>query len=309
MRRYFYAFRNTLSSQKGSAFIIFGISAVVLIAFVSLVTDIGMMALHKAKLTNAVDAAALAGAQELIYKVYPPEARAEEYLYKNNYLNDSIRIKIEDDNSALRVSASYVVKFWLARVLGYNSKSVSATAKGKVLPVIAINSGARPFAIENQELQFGVQYTLKEGGGDGTTGNYGAIELGGSGAKVYYNNIVNGYNGRLMVGDYIDTEPGNMSGPTESGIEQLINQCNHNPRCTFDHFVPSCPRVITVIIVDSLDVNGRSTVQIKGFASFFLEGVSGNGDEVIGRFIKTVTSGEVGETQEDYGLYGVKLMP
>ena len=299
-----------LKSQKGSAFVIFGLSAVILIGFVSLVTDVGMMALHKAKLTHAVDSAALAGAQELVYHIYSAESRATEYLNKNGYLNDSIDVDIEEDGTAVRVTASYEVKLGLARVLGYSSQNVYATAKGKVLPVIGVNKGARPFAIENQDLEFGMQYTLKEGGGDGTTGNYGGIALGGRGANVYYNNIVDGYNDRLMVGDYIDTEPGNMSGPTENGINQLINECTHTPKCTYDHFDPNCPRVITVIIIDSLDVNGRATVQITGFASFFLEEVTGSGSEseVIGYFIKTITSGELGESQEDYGLYGVRLM-
>lgn len=302
--------KGILKSQRGSTLVIFGLCAVILIGFVSLVTDIGMMALDKAKLTNAVDAAALAGAQELIYNNYPPEVRASEYLHKNGFPDESVTVALEDDGTAIRVSASYNVKFGLAKVLGFSSKDVYATAKGKVLPVIGVNSGVRPFAIKEQELQFGVQYMLKEGGGNGDTGNYGGIELGGNGANVYYNNIVNGYNSRLMVGDVIDTEPGNMSGPTEAGIEHLIDSCTHNPRCTFDNYETDCPKVITVVIVDNIDINGRSSVTIKGFASFFLEGVNGSGNdsEVTGRFIKTVTSGEVGESQEDYGLYGVKLM-
>lgn len=300
-----------IKSQKGSAIIIFALAATVLIGFAALVTDIGTLVLHKAKLASAVDAAALAGAQELIYGNYSPYWRAYEYFYKNGYYNnDDIDIDIEDDGTAVRVTASYNVKFGLAKVLGYDSQKVYATAKGKVLPVIAINQGVRPFAIENQPLEYGALYTLKAGGGSGSSGNYGGVALGGNGAKVYCNNIVEGYDGRLMVGDMIETEPGNMSGPTQTGINQLIDQCTHVPKCTYDHFDPDCPRVISVIIVDNLDVNGRSTVQIKGFASFFLEGVGGSGNkcEVTGRFIKTVTSGEVDEGQEDYGLYGVRLM-
>ncbi len=299
-----------LKSQRGATVIIFGLIAVILLGFVALVTDVGMMTFHKSRLSNAVDAAALASAQELIYQLSPPETKAAQYLQKNGYLNSSIEVDLEDDNTAVRVTASYEVEFGLARLLGHNSKKVVATAKGKVLPIIGVNKGIRPFAIEKQVLNFGTQYTLKEGGGDGSGGNYGGIELGGSGARVYYNNIVNGYDSRLMVGDIVQTEPGNMSGPTENGINHLIGQCTHSPRCTFDHFDPGCPRVITVIIVDDLDVNGRSDVKIIGFASFFLEGVEGSGNEseVTGRFIKTVTSGELGETQENYGLYGVRLM-
>lgn len=298
-------------SQRGSSVVIFGISIFVIMGFSALVTDVGMMAYHRARLSNAVDSAALAGAQELIYQTGSASMKASDYLRKNGYQSASYSITTEDGGSAIRVSASYTVDFLFAKALGFHSRPVHVTAKGKVLPVIAVNNGIRPFAIEDQALQYGTSYLLKEGGGDGTTGNYGAISLGGTGSKVYYSNVVNGYSGRLMVGDYIDTEPGNMSGPTESGIETLLSQCPHTPKCAFDQFVPGCPKIVTIVIVDSLNVNGRSTVQIKGFASFFLEGVggSGNDSEVKGRFIRTVTSGEMAESQTDYGLYGVKLMP
>lgn len=302
--------RKLLRNQKGSTFIFFAVSAVFLIGFSALVTDIGMVTLHKARLSNAVDAAALAGAQELIYNNHSPEHKAKQYFEKNGYPSDSVNIDLEEDGSALRVTASYEVKFILGKVLGFNSNTVSATAKGKVLPIIGVSNGVRPFAIENQTLEFGTEYVLKAGGGDGNSGNYGGVSLGGNGANVYYNNIVDGYNGRLMVGDLIYTEPGNMSGPTQSGIDYLLTQCNHTPKCNHESFNPDCPRIITVIIIDTLVVSGRAQVQIIGFASFFLEGVAGSGNEseVTGRFIRTVTSGEVSESQGDFGLYGVRLM-
>ena len=302
--------KKLLQSQKGSSFIIFALSMVVILGFVSLVTDIGMMTLHRARLSNATDSAALAGAQELIYRTGNASYRVTDYMRKNGYVDAGISISVEDDNTAIRVTSSYNVQFMLARVLGFNSKSVHVTARGKILPVIGVNNGVRPFAIEEQTLHFGDLYTLKEGGGDGTTGNYGAISLGGTGANVYYNNIVSGYDGRLMVGDWISTEPGNMSGPTENGIELLLDQCRSTPKCTYDHFNANCPRIITIAVVNTLDVNGRSDVQIMGFASFILENVTGSGHESViqGRFIRTVTAGEVGESQFDYGLYGVRLM-
>ncbi|MCX7773622.1 MAG: Tad domain-containing protein [Clostridia bacterium] len=302
MKRFF-------KSQRGSALVIFGLAAVVLIGFAALVTDVGMMTYHEVRLSNAVDSAALAGAQELIYKVTTPESKAFDYMTKNGYQTSTTTVTREDNGNSIRVTSTYDVKFGLARVLGFQSKTLKATAKGKVLPIIAINNGVRPFAIQDQTLIYGQQYTLKEGGGDGTTGNYGAIELGGAGAQVYYNNIVNGYSGRLAVGDNIETEPGNMSGPTERGVDLLIAQDPHTPKCTYDHYVPNCPRIITIIVVNTLNVNGRATVQIKGFASFFLEGVngSGNNSEVIGRFIKTISGGDVSDTQTDYGMYGVRL--
>ena len=267
------------------------------------------MVVEKNCVMNAVDASALAGAQELIYSPSNSINKSREYITKNGIDAEDVNIELLDSNTRLRVTASKKVSFFLARVLGFEGSTVSSTASAVVLPVSGV-SGARPFAIEDQELVFGETYELKKGGGSGTSGNYGPVELGGNGARVYFNNIVNGYDGRLFVGDTIQTEPGNMSGPTEEGVETLILNCNHCPSCTSEDFEPNCSRVITVVIVDSLNVSGRSTVEIVGFASFFLEGVAGSGNQsiVTGKFVRAVTSGESSETQTDYGLYGVKLM-
>lgn len=296
-----------LRDNRGASIIFYCLSLTVLLAVSSLVADIGMMVVEKNRLINAVDASVLAGAQELIYHPEQAEQKVREFLQKNGFDPSDLVIEINESSTGLRVNAQKDVRFYIAPVIGFHSAPVYATASAVVLPVSGV-SGARPFAIEDQELVFGETYVLKTG--SGKNGNFGPIELGGNGAHVYYNNIVNGFSGRLFVGDNIQTEPGNMSGPTEQGVETLLLNCNHYPSCTPDHFEPNCARVITVVIVDSLDVNGRATVQVVGFASFFLEGVAGSGNQsiVTGKFIRSVTSGEVSETQSDYGLYGVKLM-
>lgn len=175
--------------------------------------------------------------------------------------------------------------------------------------VTSVFKDIRPFAIEDQEFEFGKLYTLKEGGGSGSNGNYGCLALGGSGACNYRFNILNGYDGELKVGDYVETEPGNMSNPTKSSINELVNDCDHCPECTYSSFDPECSRIITVVIVDSLDVNGRSSVQIRGFASFLVKAVTGQGNKCIveGYFVKNITQGELSEGQKDYGLTGVRL--
>lgn len=290
--------------------VFFAISLTVLGLSAALVTDIGMLAIEKARLNHAVDAATLAAARSYVERPGTESTMAATYLAKNGFPDATFDIQIDNGTKTLALSASHPVSFGLGRLIGIDGATAQASAKGSVLPVMGVNSGIRPFAIADMPLVIGADYTLKEGGGSGLTGNYGAIELGGAGAKTYLNNIVEGYDGRLMVGDQIDTEPGNMSGPTETGVTSLIEECTHNPKCTPDSFEPDCPRLITIVIVDSLDVNGRATVTIKGFASFFLTGVDGVGRESIvhGTFVRSVTSGEAAIDQQDYGLYGVRLV-
>ena len=280
------------------------------LGFASLAVDIGLAFNEKARLSAAVDSAALAGAQEIVENPDNAVATAKEYLSKNGLDPADAEVKLTDDGNGVSVSTNKKVKYFLARVIGKEEGLVGAHAAAKTAPITAVYSGIRPFAIEQMELEYGAQYVLKEGGGDGSNGNYGALALGGNGACKYRSNIINGYNSKLKVGDYVDTEPGNMSGPTYTGVNTLVNSCSHCPKCTFDNYDPGCPRIITVIIVDSLSIKGRKSVKIVGFASFFLEGVEGQGNESIvkGRFIKTVTCGETDDSQADFGLKGIRLV-
>jgi len=297
-------------SSSGATMVVFVLSLVALAGCMALVTDIGMLAIEKARLNNAVDAATLAASRARLERPGTERQVAASYLDKNGFPGVSFDLSIDNATNTLEIMATEPVPYGFGKILGLNGATAMAHAAGRVLPVMGVNSGIRPFAIADMPLVMGASYTLKEGGGDGYTGNYGAIELGGPGAKTYMDNIVEGFDGRLMVGDEIDTEPGNMSGPTYSGVTELLSECTHNPKCTAESFEPDCPRLITIVIVNTLAVNGRKTVIIKGFASFFLTGVDGMGhDSVVhGTFVRSVTSGITDETQSDYGLYGVKLI-
>lgn len=299
-----------LKSENGSAIIFFAFCMTVLLGICALVIDYGIVVHKRISISNAVDAAALAGAQELIFDSDNAEAVAKDYLEANGVDSLDAEVVVYDSDTKIRVTVNSEVNYYFARILGFNQGNVEATGAAMCAPVIGVYEGIRPFAIEKQTLEFGLQYVLKEGGGGGYDGNYGALALSGNGARSYVNNIINGYDGHLRVGDYVETEPGNMSGPTAQGVNTLISRCNHTPECTHDDYSSNCPRIITVIMVDTLEVNGRSNVRIAGFARFFLEEVTGHGNEsiVTGRFLNTVMAGELGDIQDDFGLKGVKLI-
>lgn len=299
-----------IKSKKGSAIIIFSLCLTVVLGMCALVIDFGRLVYEKAIISNAVDAAALAGAQELIFNKDNAAAVVNSYLEANGVDSLDAEVSVFDSDTKISVTVDREVNYYFARILGFDIGNVKATGVAMCAPVIGVYEGVRPFAIEKQPLEFGLQYTLKEGGGDGYDGNYGALALSGNGASTYVNNIINGYEGHLRVGDYVETEPGNMSGPTAYGVNTLIDRCNHTPECTYNDYDSNCPRIITVIMVETLEVNGRSEVVIAGFARFFLEEVTGSGREsiVTGRFLNTIMSGELGDIQDDFGLKGVKLI-
>ncbi|OGH55809.1 MAG: hypothetical protein A3G34_00105 [Candidatus Lindowbacteria bacterium RIFCSPLOWO2_12_FULL_62_27] len=158
-----------------------------------------------------------------------------------------------------------------------------------VIPQVVYGlSGLVPFAVVAPEggFVYGELYTLKFGGGDGQTGNYGALALDGSGASNYLDKLEFGYDQVVRVGDVLTTEPGNMKGPTDEGISYRLDQGND---------------VIFVVVTDQLP-NGRGEIVVRGFAAFRVQSATARGD-VTGDFIEYRTSGEAGPGANDYGLY------
>lgn len=295
-----------LKSRTGSTMILFAMSFTLIAAATALVIDVGSTLFEKNRISNACDAAALASAAELQSHPENAESVARNYLQANGVDLNTATVKISIEGRSIEVSVTETVKYTFAKIIGFQSGVVNATAKAGLEAITKMSGGVRPFAIVNQELVYGQNYILKEGAGGGSTGNYDLLALGGKGANIVSYNIVNGYDGTLAVGDQISTQPGNMAGPVTSSVESLIYQDSES---TFEQYDVNSPRIITVLVVDTINVCGSKPVTICGFASFFLEEVSGCGGqtEIVGKFIKTVGVGETGPSQTDYGLLAIRL--
>lgn len=305
--------RKLLKEEHGVVVVLVSLSMVVLLGSVALVTDFGLLLLNKQRLSNACDAAALAGAQELPNQINAANI-AGVYLQKNGVSSEDAEISFPrvNDTTTIQVSAISSVDYIFAKILGHISGTVNASSQS-ALGGVTSAKGIVPFSIPDQTLQFGVEYTLKEGGGSGSQGNYGALALGGRGASNYRYNIKNGYTEHISVGDWVDTETGNMSGPTSDGINYRMNQCTYN--CTSDNFQLDCPRVVTVPIYDPNTLgNGRTQIKIVGFALFLLNGVDGHGNKSVvhGYFLNSVppssSNASTEPGQRDYGLHITRLI-
>lgn len=275
----------------------------------ALAVDFGYILVEKAKLTDALDAAALAGAQDLLDNPDKAGNIALEYASSNGI--DHPEILIDQSKKEITVQGTKTVPFVFAKAFGFNQKILSASSKAMVKPISG-GTGFTPIGVVKKSYEFGKLYQLKYSPSNSYNGNFGALALGGSGASIYRNNLVYGYQGELKVGMSIPTETGNMSGPTKTGIEERISLDNGDYTCG-DYLTASrsCNRILFMPMIDSLQVNGSGEVTIVGFAAFYLEGVDGNGSESVirGRFIQTVFPGDWDETgQSDYGLYAIKLV-
>lgn len=294
----------TMMDSKGNVTILLAVVMVAMLGFTALVIDVGMIFVEKARLDQALDAAALAGAHDLPLGADVATLSAQAYLTLNHIAVADATIEILDGDKTIKVSGNKVVKHFFAPVIGIDQTTVKSASKAIIGPAKSVSDGLRPLAISDYPLVYGDVVTLKEGAGDGTTGNYGAVSFGPTGASVFENFLLYGYTGSLSIGDVIQTEPGNMAGAISAVSDNLSTDYS-----TFDNYTGESKRLWTIPIVDTLDVTGRKDVTIIGFAQFFVESAQKvGGDAVIeGRFIKFVASGEIDYTVLDRGVYVSKL--
>lgn len=290
--------------NKGNVAIIFCLLVTAIFGFTAFVIDIGMIYAQKIKLSDALDSAALAASLELPDDDAKATAVAIEYLQKNNIDPDQAVITIGADHKSIQIEDTETVKSLFAQIIGISSSKVEAKTKAVIGPAKSVTNGLRPFAVVKYDFNYGELVTLKVGAGDGYDGNYGAVELGGQGENAFLANSLYGYNGTVSVGDYIGTEPGNMAGACNQ-IKNYINSENS----TFDNFPRNSIRLWTLPLVNTLSVSGEKSVQVVGFAKFYVEDVSGESGrvEITGRFIKYVSNCPIDTTLDDTGAYGSKL--
>lgn len=310
--------------ERGSIAVLLALAFTAFAGFAALVTDVGILYAKHTHLQNAVDAAALAGVQELPGDPAQAERIAEEYAEKNGV--PTIDVSFSANYTEISVRAQENVPAYLAVIWGVKSTSIAAEAKAMMVPPSALK-GVVPLSIEDQPLEYGVEYQLKEGGGEGDHGWYGPLQLSGPGAERYETDLKYGYQGVISVGQVLEVEHGNISGKTARAISYRMSEDEREPKNTFEDYSPDAPEIVYVPVVKILSHQGNSVheVEVVGFAAFFLEGVEGMGHESVikGRFIKTIVtqgraSGSVSSLKEaeekaltedtGYGLYAPKLI-
>jgi len=316
--KYKYRFDSVLSNlfyeQKGSAIILVVLILPVLLGFTAIAIDAGIIYMNKTQLQTMADAGALAGAKDLhagSTQAILDKAKAdgESFAYKNGLTSDTVTAKdpvIKPDNYSLEVEVSREVDLIFAKIFNKDNTLVKASAIATVTPAGGA-TGVVPIGVEKENFVFAEQYILKEGGGGGNCGNYGALALGQNGGSNFEFNLRNGYNGLLNPDDWVITEPGAMSGPTGNQLKQgLQDRINSDPLATFETVQSGSRRLVVVPIIKTFaGVHGRSSVQIESFAIFFIESVDHG--EVTGRFLQMTSGGATEGPGKDYGLYNVRL--
>lgn len=177
----------------------------------------------------------------------------------------------------------------------------SVIGEVKATPTSAQAGFPISLSVKVNGFEYGQEYSLKLTS-DPYGGNFMALALDDeSGGNAFRVNISEGSTYEYFIGDIVVTEPGNMQGPTNQGLNNRILSDTHN-WTTWSPTKPPCPRVITVPLValtGYLDSNGRHKTVITGFARFFIESWSSKGT-IRGYFVEYPEVGK-GWTDKDPG--------
>lgn len=306
--------RDGRKNERGATLVTTAFFATALVVFVGLVADAGLMMYQRTRMQVAADAAALAGAKALLNSEGQAIVAAQNLAQQNGFPIKADQVKVEK-GSRVTVAIDAQTDSLVSRVLAAtqaqaqsqpseqpSSFSIGAKASAD-LHCIEVQHGARPWGVPETDFAVGREYVLKQGPGGSTRGNFQALALDGSGANIYRNGILNGSKTTVKDGDMVATEPGNMNGPTVTAVSQLIG----NDRTSYEQarLNPSrTPRVVTVVLLDEgsyFGANGRSNVEVTGFARFFITYTTNRG-EVYGRFMDRVNSPEIIGTRLNYAV-------
>lgn len=315
--------------ESGQVLVAVALLLPMILGMTALAVDLGNYASKRRNLQNSADSIALAAARDL-----PDGDEAAEsgraWATKNGVPLSALTITVtqagaNNPNPKVTVSVSRPHHFAFARIIGISSRNVGARA-------VAIKTspgglaGLSPWSVLESAQQAAIPgelITLKYDATDPTTGNFGIIQIDGSGSSVYLDSIENtsdsvicadGVTGctdtsPVCTADVCPSETGNKVGPTRTGVDYLMD--NTDPHCdTFaeafsgpvsgeyslntqcnpwlDGSYPSL-RVIIVPVINSL-CNGSCDVTVMSFALFWLEGTvaggcTGNKCEIQGRFV------------------------
>lgn len=298
----------------------------------AMAVDFAVLYARKQAHVNGCDAAALAGGRELPEDQAAARARAVEAAGANGIAAPmGVTVSFPASNE-IEVRSSENSPLFLGRIFGRTQTPVGARARAVIGVPNTVRgnapTGLVPFGMSDDYYystvsnSSGTEVTLKLGsrsnsGSISNPGNFYPLRLlnGDKGANDYRDRVRYGASGVFRVGQFIDTEPGNMSGPTRQAVNGRLLDSQQSPwwQQTPSSYTMDNPRIIIMPIMDwDQGGNGQTMVPIVGFAAFWL--TQTNGQEVKGYHLTSfvIDNGDVDPTTPppamDSGLRVVRLV-
>ena len=285
---------NRRQHESGQAIVVFAIFLVVLICFLGVVVDGGMYYVERRDMQGTADSAVMAAVRELPGSPVTAASRATEYAETRNAdaKGQLKSVAFSDSNRQVRVTVGKKGTQNFGGILGISAPDIAASATARV-QMMGPRPGMLPLAFMRDSFNVGENFEIKFDGSAG--GNRGGVapEMGAacgdaSGAADFRNLIRGAARGGVdacasPILSTIDTEPGNMTGPTKQGFDDRIGSDTDsyddvftngaNGLVTIDK--PASPRLGIVPIIEQINgdntwPNGRKDVRILGYMMVYI---------------------------------------
>jgi hypothetical protein len=298
-----------LRDQRGSMIALLALTFTIVMGTAAITVDLGRAWVQDVRLQAAADAAALAGVRELPGGTAQALDAAQAILTTNGVDPAIATITIDTTlvpGDTVRVELNDTLPLLFAPTIGFGPTQAIGVDAAAVAGSLGASSGVMPWGLPMPPggFEFATSYDIKVGAGGGEDGNYYPIRVDGSGASTYRDAIIDGSDATVSIGDVIQTEPGNMVGPTRAALDERIGD---DPNTEWTDLVdsvtgellletdPNNPRILLVPVTTDPG-GGASDVTVLAFAMFVIEGDGDDWDdgELEGVFVREVTEGEFG---------------
>lgn len=140
-----------LPNEKGQTIVILAAGIIVLLGFIGLAVDLGVLWVRDSQLSTAVDAAALAGAPELSGAdgINGADLKASQFLHSNGIPEDSITAFTSDQGRTeigaveYSITVTWAVDTYFMRVFNFQSVDVTRSATAAYFPLVDLYSSRR----------------------------------------------------------------------------------------------------------------------------------------------------------------------
>ena len=299
-----------------------------LLAFTGIVVDAGAYYSERRQLQTAADAAALAGAKDLVVSQAAAIASANKYAGLNSPAGETLAAPAVDFPSASKIHvvvSNPSFGLFFARFVGKNSASVGAEATAIIPSPSGYPSGVVPIGVPPEAVQFPQNHaptTLKFDPGNAIgPGKFGwtsltttriqkkgiedALDQGGVSYEVKLGPVADrsGENDWKIVSKHLDPYLAKdtcigAGQPTMAAHFAAVVTVNPDGSVVIND--PTCKRLVICPVVSGLDTHSPVIV---GFAWFFIDETSESGQSITGRFVRPVIPQDWADWG-DYDPYG-----
>jgi hypothetical protein len=225
------------ASQRGQVLVIVAVLLPSIVAMAGMAIDVGSYAADRTSLQNAADSIALAASQELP-DTSAATSSAQSWAVKNGIALGDMDLHFTGQspgvpNPKVRVTIDHSHNFHFMRVLGINSKDVSATATA-MKASFGGGSGIVPWSVTQATVDAsgnGDIITMKYDADGGDLGNFGAIRIDGPGANTYNTSVKYGSSNYACAQSTPNCTPGACPGTYPEVCAETAPECD-GPDCT-----------------------------------------------------------------------------